>query len=177
MDKEIKIIIIGIEDLDVYEYVMQMLEKNNELVAAKKFTTDIEEYNEGKYPIYLDLMNLNLAYKNNALLYVTTENNISHGVTIDEYYASDIIDMSIKEFNLVADYTFGENIIICWLDKSKVHDYTKLNLNEIRILENRLQELNYLYFLNTTPDEFANIVNKYLNANDDEKKNLLEEYS
>ena len=177
MNNGVKIIILGISDLDINEYVEDFVKTNKDLVLAKKFTTNEEEYNSGEYLMYLDLMTLSLSYKNNAFLYVTTDNSISHGITIDEYWASDISFMTIEEFNLISDYILGDNIILCWIDKSKVYDYRKLNLNEVRIFENRLEKFKYLYFLNIDPSEFTIIVNKYLSSTDEEKNILLEEYS
>ena len=172
-----KIIIVSISDLDIQDYVDDFSKNNSDLIIAKKFTTNKNEYDEGIYPMYLDLKTLILAYKNNSFLYVTSDNGISRGITIDEYWASNVVFMTIEEFNLISDYILGDNIILCWIDKSKIYNYQKLNLNEVKIFENRLNKLKYLYFLNTDPTEFTTIITKFLSVNDEEKNILLEEYS
>lgn len=175
MNDKIKIILISVNSLD--NYIQQLLNDNENLILAKKFTTNKEEFENEEYSTYLDLKTLNIAYKNNSFLYVSTNDNITHGITMDEYYSSNIMDMNINEFNLISDYLLNEDILVCWIDKSKVYDFSKLDLNEIRILENRLEHVKYLYFLNCDESEFSSIINKYLIVTDEEKNKMHEEYS
>lgn len=80
---------------------------------------------------------LNNAYKNNALLSCCQEQNGTFGITMDEYYNSDIIYVSIEEFNTIAEYKLKDSFIVFVEDE--MSNYIDNELLELKYF------LNFLY--------------------------------
>lgn len=179
MENNIKIIIIGMPDIDKREYAQEIINLLPDLSLSNTFSTNMEEYENKVCGEYIDSKTLSIAYKNNALLYVNTNNSISRGLTLDEYYSTNISVIDIYDFNLISDCLLSnENLLVCWIDESKKQNMIENYLEEIEVLENRIYKLNYLYFLNISTKEFAEVIKRYiLETNEEIKKEIREEYS
>lgn len=176
----IKIYIIGHRNIDVLSIGLQLQSLNDSLSVSQKFTTEKDNVNE--YTYYLDKETINISYKNNSLITVTTTNNESYGMTYDDYYNNDIFCMSLSEFNIMPDRLFKissdedrNKILVVWVDSSKNVD--KNDVIEAEYLTQRIEMLNYLYFCNETNDTIVNVINDYLFCDDEEKENILSEYN
>ena len=90
MENNIKIIIIGMPDIDKRKYAQEIINLLPDLSLSNTFSTNMEEYENKVCGEYIDSKTLSIAYKNNALLYVNTNNSISRGLTLDEYYSTNI---------------------------------------------------------------------------------------
>jgi hypothetical protein len=174
---EIKIIITGIQKVNKSKLALKLTELNDNLSIMPTFTTD-ENYEgiDENFHYKMDLNTIYLAYKNNALLYVNTINNISKGITLDDYYNNDIGIIDINDLNMIPDKQLLEdNVLIVWID-SKFNK--NIDLYEIKYLQQRLTNYKYLYFLeNENIDDIANIILEYLNCDDDKRIELLENNS
>lgn len=175
-----KIIITGIEINKNLEIAKNLININDDLSIASSFTSD-EAY-KGKtsenYIEFLDANTINLSYKNNAFLYIHTENYISTGITLDEFYNNDIICLTNKNFNKIINSVFNNNeCLIVWIDTKK-HNNINISeeIREINYLEKTLSNLNYLYFLDEDIDNIINIINRYIKSSEENRKELLEEY-
>lgn len=175
-----KIIIVGIQNINKIDIAKYIIEHNDEFSIVPSFTSD-ESYKDkisDNYIYYLDPNIIDLSYKNNAFLFVETKDYISKGVTCDDFYNNDILCVSLEEFNNIIDkeLTNNENIIV-WVD-TKYHDSynVKKEIRETKYLLERLNNYNYLYFLDETSEYINEIVLKYINGKESVRKYLLEEY-
>lgn len=175
-----KIIITGSSNIDKLAIAKKIISKSDEFSIANYFTSN-EEYKDKVSENYIMFLNpnaINLAYKNNAFLFILTENYISTGITLDEFYTNNIICVSNKTFNLITNNIFANNeCLVIWVD-SKQHDNIdiKSELREINYLEKTLKEINYLYFLDEDINFIADTIISYVNGNEDKRKELLLEY-
>ena len=174
-------ILITVIDLTKNLYIAKkLININDDLSIASSFTSD-ELYKDKKsenYIEFLDANTINLSYKNNAFLYVHTENYISTGITLDEFYNNDVICVTNKNFNKIINDIFNNNdCLVIWIDTKK---HKNVNISEeiieINYLEKTLSNLKYLYFLDEKEDDIINVINKYIKSSEEIKKNLLEEY-
>jgi hypothetical protein len=175
-----KIIITGIDINNNLNIAKQLQSTNDYLTIAPIFTSDENYKNKlsENYIVFLDPNIINLSYKNNAFLYIRTEDYVSSGITLDDFYNNDIICITNKNFNQIINNTFNDlDCLIVWLD-TKYHDNININneLIEINYLEKTLSNLNYLYFLDEDDDTIVNTINSYIESSEDKRKELLEEY-
>lgn len=138
---------------------------------GKQFTTD--ESLKSIDNIYLSISETILAYKNNALLYCVSSNKSEHtiGLTMDEYYNSDIFCMTIEEFLNISESRLS-NVLIIWLDCINIDKTLQHN---VKIFINTLESLDYLYFNENDNDKILEVIKEYLNADNKIKKQILEE--
>ena len=173
-----KIFIVGNKEEENINIAKDILAKNDDLSICQKFTNDknYKDIATDDYIFYLDQKDVDLAYKNNAFLFVTTNNFISTGITFDSFYNDDIFYMNIQEFNNIPDYIFLDNdIIIAWIDR-KCHGKTsEETLSNIPHFLDKLSKCNYLYFINESIDEISDCIIKYIYGSIEEKQQLLDE--
>lgn len=177
MSNEIKILLVGLESIDKLSVAKSIIAQNDNLSIIPMFTTD-ESFNNinDNYKYYLNVTEANLAYKNNALFTICTENYISQGITFDDFYNHDISFLNIYDFNNIPDRFFYEfEILVVWLDSS-YNKATKKEINEVKFLEERLKNFKYLYFLNEKSEDVANTIVEYLN-DIEKRQELLEQNS
>jgi len=172
-----KVIITGTHNVNKNQLALRLTELNDNLSIMPTFTTDVDY--EGINEIFnykIDLNTIYLSYKNNALLYVNTINNISTGVTLDDYYNNDICIIDVSDFNMISDKQLSENdILIVWID-SKYNK--KTDIQEIKYLQQRLTKYNYLYFLESENiNDIADVILEYLNSPEEVKIEILENNS
>lgn len=170
----LKIIITGAKSIDKFEIAKKLVELNDNLSIAPTFTSD-KEYEKiisDNFMYYMSSEEVDLAFKNNVVLYINTVLNISHGITLDSFYNNDIFVMDIEDFNNISDHNItNKDLLVVWVDSKHYdnHDDKKNDLIEAKYLEERLETMPYLYFLDSGEEEIATVINDYLNA-DDEKK-------
>lgn len=176
-----KIIITGINLSKNLEIAKNLININDDLSIACSFTSDelYKDKTSENYIEFLDANVINLSYKNNAFLYIHTENYISTGITLDEFYNNDIICITNKNFNKIINDIFANNeCIVVWID-TKEHNNINISeeIREINYLEKTLSKVNYLYFLDEDTDSIINTINRYIKSSEENRKELLEEYS
>lgn len=174
-----KIIITGIDSINKIELAKSIISKDDELSICPVFTSN-EEYDNkisDNYVYYLDPNIIDLSYKNNSFLYISTEDYISYGITIDDFYNNDIICLSTKNFNKIISTVFDKHdCLVIWVD-SKFHKgiNIKEELNEIKYLEETISKLKYLYFVDENFDTISDIILSYITGTEEERNKILEE--
>lgn len=182
-----KIFIIGSHSIDKLKLAKLLVEKDDNLSIGEHFTNDIEYKDiesDDNYIYYLDSQEIDMAYKNNVILCVNTDNYISNGIMMDCYYNNDIFTLSIQDFNNISNTIFNSksnDILVIWVD-APIKDNskeTKLDIFETKYLLERINNDNikYMYFLNEDFDTISDIILEYLEADDIKKSELLDENS
>lgn len=131
---------------------------------GNKFTTDQYYQQTEQLPYsyyYINQLEINKALKNNSLLYIITNDYISTGITIDDFYNYDIFCMTYKEYNVISDIIFNKyHILTIWLDSA---DKKYKNINyDITFIEHRLENVPYEYFLNDKSEDICKTIINYL---------------
>ena len=161
-----KIFIIYHDELIIKELLEYIYQKNNDSKICRKFISDptimnIPNDNISEY-YFLNQREINIAYKNNSLLYLIHKNYLSTGITIDDFYMNDIFFLSYKEYNLIADTIFKKyNIMTIWVDSSK-SNYNQYKI-DITALEKRLEFVQYNYFINESIEDISVTIENFLN--------------
>ena len=132
----IKFLIIGENSINKNE-LLDILLQNKEFKIAKTFTTNKKLIHD-KYHYLMTNNELNICYKNNAILFVKTILSDSYGITLDSFYDNNIICMNTEDFNNISNKIFLSNneLIIIVLD-TKNHD--------ISTIKKEIHESNYLW--------------------------------
>ena len=174
-----KIFITGSNKINKFDYAKAIMDKDDDLSISQVFTND-EKYKDitNEYVYYLDPIDIDLSYKNNAFLFINAKDMIYNGITFDSFYNEDIFCIGIDELNSIPNYIFEYNdILVVWVD-TKIHGRDKENESDIlatKHLIERLDSLNTIYFLDETPEKVANVVLEYLEGDNDTKQRILEE--
>jgi len=176
----LKFLIVGENSINKIPLI-DLLSKNNYFKIAKIFVTSEEDLKD-KYHYLISNDELNICYKNNAILFIKTIVNNSYGVTLDSFYDNNIIFMNIEDFNNISNKIFLSNneLIIIWLD-TKNHDISRIK-KEVKELTYFLEKietdnLKYMYFLDKDYNEIVNIIIDYINGDINKRKELLENYA
>ena len=160
-----KVFIIYHDEELVSSYIDQLLLKDDFLTCAPKFSSDKEEENSETY--YMSPVDVNLAIKNNALLYVVTSNYVSRGITMDDFYNNDICLLHYSEYNIIPDVLFTKyNILTVWIDSKKKISMNDLESYEINYVEQRLENVPNEYFLNDKFEEINEYILNFINKAD-----------
>lgn len=161
-----KVFIIYHDSTIIGDLINTLYKMCNDVNISNKFTTNKDNViNELPYSYYyINQLEVNKALKNNSLLYIITNDYISTGITIDDFYNSDVFCMSYKEYNVISDVIFHKyNILTIWLD-SPNNKYTNIN-HDIVFIEHRLETVPYEYFLNDKPEDICQVIIDYLEIN------------
>ena len=180
-----KIFITGPHSIDKLKIAKLLVEKDDSLSICKKFTSDssYKDITSEDYIYYLESQEIDLAYKNNVILFVNTENYISTGVSMDNYYNSDICVLSIKDFNNISNTVFQSklnDILVIWIDSpiKENNSETRVDINESKYLLERLNSgIKYLYFLSESDETIVDTIFEYLESDEERKAQILEENS
>lgn len=198
-----KIIILGPNNINQYKADLAnlIISKNSDLSIMNTFITD-DTMNKHQninssidYIYYIPYTKVQEAYKNSSVLYCTIDelnNDITHGIMLDEYYNNDIMYLDFIDFNNISDSVFLEdnmhrmseaqaeinNHIIIWLDTkiNKNLNYTKKHedIRESKYVYQRMERHNIpcLYFNidNEHISDISNTILEYYNTIDDEKR-------
>lgn len=176
----LKIIITGAQPIDKFQIAKKLVDANDNLSVAPTFTTDKDYQNitTDNFMYYLSSDEVDLAFKNNVILYINTVVNISYGITLDNFYNNDIFVMDIEGFNNISNHIIsGKDLLIVWVDTKHYDDLSirKKDLSEVKYLEERTQTIPYLYFLDDTVEEIVNVINSYLEGDDEQKMLICQE--
>lgn len=174
-----KIFITGINEINKLEIAKDISKMLPEYKISKTFTTDKEYiYDNSKNMYYIDIDTISLSFKNNALLYISTTDDVSNGITIDDFYANDIFILGIEEFNMIPEKIFDNyDILVIWADTSKHEHFSNSEINETKYLIERLDNITNLYFLNECSIDISNVVARYINGDEYEKNRIIYENS
>ena len=178
MNNQNKIIVVTYDNQKKVDVLATLNTLNEEIKVAKTFSTDIlkkdSDIKEWKY--YMDNDDLYLAFKNNALLCVHTDDNqISEGITKEEMSNSNIIPTTFDMFNTISS-RYIKGITICWIDSSIIKD--KRMMHEVNDFMKSSKQYDMLYF--GKEDDYTTIANciyKYLKSDLEDRKELLKEYN
>ena len=178
----IKFLIVGASNIDKYEIVNTLLVNKDMFTIAKIFTTKYENIYDD-YHYFLSNEELNICYKNNALLYVNTNDYISEGITLESFYNNNVIFMNTENFNNISNKVFNQNnddLIIIWVDTKNHKNNPNINkeIKETNYFIEKLEseKLKYLYFLDKSPIEIMDVIVEYL-TNSEKRSELIEIYS
>jgi len=174
-----KIFIIGHSNINVDDIGIKLQEKNDNLVLSRKFTTvkDYKDAPENSLYYFLDKTTVNISYKNNSIIYVDTIDNDSIGITYDDYYNSDIFCMNLRQFNMLSQSFINkvEDMLVVWVD-NKNTKHLQEDIYEAGYVEERIYDLNYIYFLDEDIDTMLNVINEYVCGNEEQRKDILNNY-
>ena len=179
-----KIFITGPHNSDKMNLARKLIEYNDSLSIGERFTNDMDykDKENEDYIYFLSTQSIDLTYKNNFMLFVNTNNFISTGITMDNYYNSDVFVMEMDEFNNISNNVFkleSTDIIVVWLDAnySKNNDFSGNDIVEASFLEERLinDNIKYLYFYGEDIDTISAIILRYLNSDPEERDKILNE--
>lgn len=143
-----------------------------DLRIAERFNSGLDEYSK----LNLDFQEVVMAYKNNAIFSCITDgNNLTIGITMDEYYNSNVIYLSVAELMNVPDHKLT-NCLIVWIDSDK----WSCSSEDILIatnMEKIIHNCEYLYFLKNELDVAVKTICRYIDSDKEERQNILEENS
>lgn len=183
MNKE-KIIIIGSKNIDKIGIAKKIIDIDDSFNIVNTFVTDLNL--KGKvtdnFEYYMDFEEVQLAFKNNAFMYVTSNEFFAKGVIVEDMYKDDIIVLNFEDFNNISNKIFDEiKPIIIWID-SKDKNYTdyKNDVIESNYCFNKLESMHIsaLYFRDTENyDDIAKIIINYCYGDPIIREQILEENS
>jgi len=170
-----KVIITGFTNADINEIMNSVIYIDDNINIIPKFTTNKSD--ESFYNNYLDVVTVNLAFKNNAFIYISTVDYISTGILTDDFINNDICFIDIKNFNNIPDKIFNSyDILVVWLDSKKI-SLSNSDKIESKYFQDRINNLNYIYFLDDNPEEISNIIYAYMSGDEEKRNKILEENS
>lgn len=174
---DIKIFIVCLSKDISLNIAKDILKEDDDLTIIPIFSTDQsfkDEINEN-YIYYLSSNIVNLSYKNNSLLYILTNNYISYGITLDDFYNNDIAFMNIEEYNNIPDVIFNKhNILTIWID-SKKHQSINNKVNiELKYFNERIKNVNYMYFMEYDTNIYDTII-EYIEGDENKRLEILKE--
>ena len=104
-----KILIIGTTNSPVLDVAKGLQAANDDLQIAPVFTTDLKMKGKvGESVYYMANEEVELAYKNNAFMWVHTKDHYSTGVTRPDMYSSSLFTMSFGDFNNISNPVMQE---------------------------------------------------------------------
>lgn len=152
--------------------VADKLAKVYDLTIVERFISGIEN----QLGLNLEFQEVVMAYKNNAIFScITDSNNCTTGITMDEYYNSNIVYLSIGELMNVPDHKLT-NCLIVWIDGDK-YGCSSEDISIATNMESIIYNCEYLYFLRNELDLAVETICKYLDSDIEERRIILEENS
>lgn len=169
-----KIFLVSINKDSLFGIADNLYKLNESLSISPCFTTDAQYKDILTYnTYYLDSETIRIAYKNNSLLCVVTNNYVSSGITIDDFYNNDIFIMNMKEFNTIPKKVFDNyDILTIWVDTKNSSKITQLDIIEANFFIERIENLKYLYFIENE-QLIEETIYKYICGDNDEKNRIL----
>ena len=168
-----KIILVDTDSsLKSVRYIADDLNRRCDLKIAERFNSGTD----GQGGIFLDFPEVVVAYKNNAMFSCITDiDNNTTGITMDEYYNSSIIYLSVAELMNVPDHKLT-NCLIVWIDSDKLSCSSE-DISIATNMEKIIHNCEYLYFLKNELDIVINTICKYIDSDTEERQNILKENS
>lgn len=148
------------------------LNKLCDLKIAERFNSGLDAHSK----LNLDFQEVVMAYKNNAIFSCITDiNNITTGITMDEYYNSNVIYLSVAELMNVPDHKLT-NCLIVWIDSDK-WSCSSEDISIATNMEKIIHNCEYLYFLKNELDVAVKTICRYIDSDKEERQNILQENS
>ena len=168
-----KIILVDTDStLKSVRYIADDLNRLCDLKIAEIFNSGTD----GQGGIFLDFPEVVVAYKNNAMFSCITDiDNNTTGITMDEYYNSSIIYLSVAELMNVPDHKLT-NCLIVWIDIDKL-SCSPEDISIATNMEKIIHNCEYLYFLKNELDTVISTICKYIDSDIEERQNILKENS
>lgn len=168
-----KIILVDTDStLKSVRYIADDLHRLCDLKIAERFNSGTD----GQGGIFLDFPEVVVAYKNNAMFSCITDiDNNTTGITMDEYYNSSIIYLSVAELMNVPDHKLT-NCLIVWIDSDKLSCSSE-DISIATNMEKIIHNCEYLYFLKNELDTVISTICKYIDSDIEERQNILKENS
>ena len=175
-----KIIFIGPNCVNKFDYAHTLLKYNDSLSLSATFTTNPEYKDKltDNNIYYMNAEEVNLAFKNNVIFYISTNDYISHGIMMDSFYSDDIFVINNEDFNNIPDHLLNNNdLLIIWLDTKKYDSKSdkKREIAECKYLLDRLTKFKYMYFLDESTVAVSAIINEYLQNDETRQNEIIEE--
>ena len=143
-----------------------------DLRIAERFNSGLNENSN----LNLDFQEVVMAYKNNAIFScITNIDNLTTGITMDEYYNSNVIYLSVAELMNVPDHKLT-NCLIVWIDSDK-WSCSSEDITIATNMEKIIHNCEYLYFLKNELDVAVKTICRYIDSDIEERQNILEENS
>lgn len=176
-----KIFIVAPEHINKLNIANEIIALNDDLNICKSFTSNTNKQGLiGEYLFGLDIDDVILSFRNNALLFLHYSEENVLGITLDDFNSSDIIPIRTDHFNMIIDDIIEQNdILIVWLDTKEKTENHKKDLIECKYLQERIDNfsLPVLYFCDEDKTEIAKIILEYLLADETTREEILEENS
>lgn len=175
-----KIFIVSSNHINKLDVANEIVALNDDLNICKSFTSTMASGLIGEYMFNLDIDDIILSFKNNALLYIDYSDENVCGITLDDFNASDIVMISPEHFNSIPDDPISLNeLVIIWLDsKFKSPNYKK-DIIEVKYLQERIDNLSIpaLYFCDEDKSTIAKTVLDYILADETTREEIILENS
>jgi len=173
-----KIFLVSIDKDPLFDIADNIYKLNDALSISPCFSTDTQFKDIVTYNTYfLDSETVRIAYKNNSLLCVVTDNYISSGITIDDFYNNDIFIMNMKEYNTIPKKIFDNyEILTVWIDTKNSTKISPLDMIEVNFFIERINDYTYLYFLENE-NMIEETIYKYVYGTEEEQNKILEDNS
>lgn len=176
-----KIFLVSSSDNDnfIYSIASKLIEANDSLNIARKFSSETDE--ETIYKYKKSINDIILDYKNNSLMYVTVFGETENiGITLDEYYNKDIFCMNYQEFNSMSEFILRDpQTLVVWVD-SCTKTTNKRDINECKVFSNSAMgsdSVKHLYFYNDPIETISDTILEYIESNIEKKKEILEDFA
>ena len=180
--KSYKIIIIGPKHINKMELAQALISINDDLEVCPTYTTKLEFKDKvtDEFFTYMPNEDIQLGYKNNSFIYVTSYTEYSKGMLHSDLYNKDIFVLDFIDFNNMSERMLNEfdNKLFIWLDsKSKNTDIE--DLEESKFAYERSNNFPLLYFVDEDLNDIAKIILKYIdiNCSEEERQEIILENS
>ena len=156
-----KIFLVSSNKNKALEIAKIISNRNDDLTIAPSFTTNENDIHE--YMQLFDQETISTSFRNNALLYVITHENISEGMTYDDFINNDFICCTIKEFNMISNKILNEfDINVIWIDSKTYGNLYRNDIYEVDYFEERIERLDSEYFLDPDNEEVIDYIMEIL---------------
>ena len=172
------ILIVGAEKTDKYAIAKELQALDDDMMIAPVFTTDLRMKNHisDDFIYYMSSEEAKLSYKNDAFMWVCSDDGKSLGVTKTDMYNANIFVMSFANFNNISNPTLKELLddgIICFVDS--ISNNSEIDLRESVFACERIYALPYIYFLDDDASVVVNTLLAYINGDAEERERIVEE--
>lgn len=174
-----KVLFIGLDTNKLYEAAKLLQSVNDNLDIAPTFTTELsmKGHITENFIYYMPLKEVELAYKNNAFFWVCSNKHVSHGLTLNDYYRSDILVIDFYGISNISEPSLKmlmkDGVVVVHLD-SKTEKHTKEDIIESKFALQRLEQCDMLYFCDDAPKVIVKTVIDYMNADNEKRIGIIE---
>lgn len=159
-----KIILISPQNINKDSIVHGIIANNDTLNVCNIFTTNsnLKDKISENFEYFMHTNDIEKAYKNNSLFFVTSENEYTYGMTLTDLYSNDIVKLDFIDFNnIISEQILKElleNSTVCFIDSSEKHDES--DLRESGYVMDKLSDYNtkYFYFINEPVESIARVI-------------------